>query len=437
MRQSRLGEIVAMKDIFPRKAMVALCSAVVLAVALLVVCACAAAQESAWSGDALDQLVEVAETAPNEGLPRESALIDELRARRADHSVDSDRVDTVADELFIILAHDFALGRVSPTDVDPNWRLTSAVIDAASLRVAALRDRRVDAALRDLLPTSNEYVALRTALVSEGDEDRRVAIRANMERWRWAPRSLPARRVEVRIPFFEATLLENNLLVRTHRIVVGKPQTPTPSFQTEIVAVTLNPYWTPPASILLNELAPAFARDPARVEREGYEVRDASGALVDPGAVSWNERPFRYQVRQAPGASNALGRLKFEMPNPYTVYLHDTPARSYFEREKRALSHGCMRVQDPIAFAAAIGAGTELDINARIERGSNERIELPTSVPVIAVYLTVKLDDVGGIVFAQDVYRRDKRLVAALDSPRQPRTVAGTIATAYATECSG
>src|SRR5690606_28524342 len=154
-------------------------------------------------------------------------------------------------------------------------------------------------------------------------------------------------------------------------------------------------------SIVLNELAPRFARNPAAASREGYDVLDAAGRIVDPSAVNWNARPFGYQLRQRPGPGNALGRLRFDLPNPFAVYLHDTPNRTSFARAARALSHGCVRVESPVALAAALAEApgwSEAELQAQIDAGAESRLPLPDPVPVSILHFMTALPPGGEIV---------------------------------------
>jgi murein L,D-transpeptidase YcbB/YkuD len=408
--------------------MTAMRAALLALAAIANVFACSPAPGGAWTSGDLDELAAVAAGADGEGLRVETAQIEAiatLRAREAeapDAAVTAE-LDRRADTLFLALAHDFALGHADPARADPTWRLPRPQVDLAALRADALAEGRVAEKLRALLPASAEYAALKAELAraeseeAAGAKDRVPALRANLERLRWMARDMPASRVEVRIPFYQLRRYADGAVVEEHKIIVGKRSTPTPSFATAIEAITLNPYWNPPSGIARNEIIPSLRRDPGAAARLNYQILDKSGALVDPRHVDWGA-PFPYSIRQAPGPANALGQIKFEMPNPYAVYIHDTPAKTLFAQDARSFSHGCIRVEAPRDLAAALAppevAGSLADL---IATGENRTIALAAPVPVYVIYMTTALGPDGTVIYAQDIYKRDEKIVRALDQP--------------------
>jgi len=224
-------------------------------------------------------------------------------------------------------------------------------------------------------------------------------IRANLERWRELPRSWPKTRIEVNIPSATLTVIENGEPRLVMRAIVGAEDHPTPVMRAHMNAVLFNPSWTIPASIVKNEIVPKAKRDAKYLERNHYVYR---------GAV----------LQQLPGAGNALGRVKFEMPNIYDVYLHDTPSRPLFKRVSRSLSHGCVRLENPRELALYLLSGrsgwAEEDIDRVIAAGQTERVPLPRSLPVYLLYWTAFVDAEGAVEFRDDVYARDQRLTTAL-----------------------
>ena len=181
---------------------------------------------------------------------------------------------------------------------------------------------------------------------------RRAAILANMEMWRWEPREMGERRIEVNIPDYSVTVFDGDAVVHSARVVVGKPQTPTPIFSNVMRYVLINPAWQVPDSIIKKEILPRLGH----FESLGYEVKTIGGRIT---------------VRQPPGEDNALGRLAFMFPNEHSVYLHDTPARELFSEDMRALSHGCVRVEDPVRLAELVLGWPESRVSAAI--GGRER----------------------------------------------------------------
>jgi L,D-transpeptidase YcbB len=235
-------------------------------------------------------------------------------------------------------------------------------------------------------------------------------IRANMERWRWMPREFEPRRIVVNVPGATLNYFDNGSIVLSSTVIVGNLAKRTPIIRAEAMAVTVNPVWYIPASITWNEIVPRLRRNPYYLQNQGYVV---SGG----------------QIRQPPGPRNALGRIKFEMPNNFGVYLHDTPSKALFARDSRTLSHGCVRVEQiaPLASLALSGdAHTMMDeLSDIIETRKTTRIPLSERIPVYMLYWTAIADDDGHAGFPRDVYGRDPRLLAALSGAQVgPRVTA-------------
>lgn len=397
-----------------------------------------------WNTEALVDLRDAVDTAVAHGLTRPSDSLDELARLEPLSLSDAEaarRLDEEADQLFSDLATAFAIGATDPAIVDPEWRIARPPAPDVEMLRSALRDGAgVSQTLVSLLPTSPEYLALvaeltrvRMSPTSEAESvgltnrEREARLRASLERWRWLPRSLPTRRVEVLVPFFELRMREGEVSI-THVVIVGARRTQTPSFIAAIQTVTLNPTWTPPLSIAVSELIPRFRRDPDAVTRESFDVLDSSGRPVDPAALDWRAQPFPYTLRQRPGPHNALGRLRFDLPNPHAVFLHDTPSRGLFARGDRALSHGCIRVSDPIALAADALADPlwdEAALNAAIDAGETQVITLSAPLPIYVLYLTAAPDQEGMVRYADDIYGRDASVLRALDGERRLLRMAG------------
>ncbi len=231
-------------------------------------------------------------------------------------------------------------------------------------------------------------------------EARLLQIRANLERWRWAPRTLPAYRVELNTAAATLELRDGGRAAMTMRAIVGRAGKATPMFADNIKAVVFNPPWNVPADIAAREIWPKIRRNPAYMAREGFVVRPGGG------------------LQQRPGPRCALGAVKFDLSNPFGVYLHDTPARSLFALDRRALSHGCMRLESPTDLAKRLLAGDpawpETAINLALLNGQTVRAQLRTAVPVFVFYWTAFVDDDDHIGFRPDVYRWDEQLAARL-----------------------
>lgn len=403
----------------------------VLAIALSACSAAAAGPR--WDDAALNDLVAVAEASPLEGLPAEDTALAEIARFRDLAQTDPNaelQADMAADALFVSLARSFSQGVAEPARADPDWAVPLAgAPDFAALSASREAGVAPSWLLRPLLPQNAEYAALREELArlrAEGADAAHLAqVRASLERWRWLPRELPLRRLEVRIPQFELRSIADDAPVSAHKAIVGARTTQTPSFVAEVRSITINPYWDPPSSIAA-ELLRRFRRDPGAAAREGFVALTADGAPA--ASVDWSARPFPYRIRQLPGPANALGRIRFDMANDYAIRLHDTPNRALFGRDMRALSHGCIRVEGPEALAAELLNApdwTADTVTAAIDTGEQQVIELAAPMPVYLLYITVTTNQDGQIAYADDIYHRDAAVVAALDAPdaalaRQP-----------------
>ena len=250
--------------------------------------------------------------------------------------------------------------------------------------------------------------------------DRVALIQANMERWRWLPHEFPTRYIMVNTADASLKVVDNGNTVLTSPVIVGKRTTPTGIFTANVNAVTINPPWDVPTSIVRNEILPKLRRNPAYL---------AQHHMVQMGSP--------YRIRQLPGAYNALGYLKLEMPNDFSSYLHDTSSRKLFARDDRYLSHGCIRVQNirPLASYVLTGnteAGLQ-EIDEAIAKGQTAKLALDKPLPVYVLYWTAIAQLDGTVEFRPDVYGRDKRLLAAFAG--QPK--ASSAATGASSDCVG
>jgi murein L,D-transpeptidase YcbB/YkuD len=244
---------------------------------------------------------------------------------------------------------------------------------------------------------------------------KQVAI--NMQRWRWMPDDLGERHFLVNIPYFHLVARESGKPVMDIRVVVGKPGHNTPIFSEDMKTVVFSPYWNIPDTIAENETAPAIARDPNYLNKQGIEILRVSSKgteTVDAASVKWDspDAVRGLVFRQKPGDSNALGHVKFLFPNPYNVYLHDTPADALFAKPGRAFSHGCVRVEEPETLAKSVLKGypewDEEKIFAAMQAGVEKQVRLTKPIPVHIAYFTAWVDDNGGLHFQPDIYGYDK-----------------------------
>ena len=304
--------------------------------------------------------------------------------------------------------------------------LTPEPVDVAAVLDAAANSPDPAAAIEALAPRSSAYVALQRALQTyrsaaandppaaldrrrgapslpaAGATDNRLKqIEVNLERLRWLPRQLPPERVWVNIANAQLTLYQTDQPVFATRVVVGEADKQTPELQTSITSLLFNPPWNVPRSIASTEILPRLERDPQYLSRH-HMVWRSNGA-----------------IQQLPGRGTALGQLKFEMPNRFDVYLHDTPLKNLFSRDNRRQSHGCVRVQNPRELAALLLQQPVETIDRGIAVGSTNRRMLPAPVAVFLVYQTAFADADGTVEFRPDVYDRDAEIWQRLHPSQQ------------------
>lgn len=262
------------------------------------------------------------------------------------------------------------------------------------------------------------------ALVGVSHASKIAKLKLAMERTRWLPQELGDRKVFINQPAFTATYTQTGRDPLAMRVVVGKKSNQTNFFYDTIETVEFNPYWGVPYSIIVNEMMPKLNEDPGYLDRIGYEVTTVNGQRVSSASVDWHSvatRQSSINVRQLPGRSNALGELKILFPNKHAIYMHDTPSKNLFKRDARAFSHGCVRLADPRAMAAAVlGKSTDY-VASRIGQGKNDSDDVAGNIPVYVAYFTAWPDENGKVGFYHDVYDRDAYLTKAIEATVKPR----------------
>jgi murein L,D-transpeptidase YcbB/YkuD len=250
--------------------------------------------------------------------------------------------------------------------------------------------------------------------------DKTARLRLNMERLRWLPRDFGRRHILVNQASFKLQVVDNGRTIWRSKVIVGKPKNQTSFFSDEMETVVFNPYWGVPQSIIVNEMLPKLVNDPGYLDRLGYEVTSQSGRRVSSYNVDWWSYSTHSPVgvRQPPGRRNALGEVKFLFPNKHAIYLHDTPTKKLFERNERAFSHGCVRVQNPRELAKAVLGWGDTQVAEAIGTGRNTKVSLDSKFKVHLTYFTAWPDANGTMHFARDIYDRDTRLTKALETTR-------------------
>ena len=251
-------------------------------------------------------------------------------------------------------------------------------------------------------------------------------LRLNLERGRWVLHELQKDDdlVVVDIAGFGVRFLRDRKTLWQTRAVVGRPYRQTPIFKSAIDHVVLNPTWTVPPTILDKDVLPAVKKDRGYLAKHGLEVIDRSGRPVPVASIDFSRysgRNFPYMIRQGAGDDNALGQVKIMFPNPYLVYLHDTPSKALFDKDERAFSSGCIRTERPLELVELLLADPVrwnlAALDAAVATGVTRTVRLPKPVPVLILYWTVDLDDDGSVVFKPDPYERDAAELRALDQP--------------------
>lgn len=353
--------------------------------------------EGRWSTENVRTLLRLVAESAQEGLDPTSYGTEALSAALASGQTGA-TLDVLATATALRLAHDYADGRIDNKEA-LDWHIRS---DTDPNRLAtdlngALDSGRLAPWLRGLLPDNEQYRALKAAYAETSDLATRDQLRANLERWRWMPRDLGDRYIYVNVPSYRLSVMNGGIEEASYNVVVGSPKTPTPQLALHAQSVVANPSWTVPQSII------------------------KAGGVRGKG-FTWKRRPDgSVSVQQAPGPTNALGRIKIDMPNAHAIYLHDTPNRSVFNREDRALSHGCVRVQNIEELAALLQGGDGLD-EALADPRRTVRLQMEKSVPVYLVYFTLQANPDGTLISLGDPYQRDRAVLDKLGRNRPAGT---------------
>lgn len=276
-----------------------------------------------------------------------------------------------------------------------------APVSAAALRTALTTYQTDNGLTADGKLTDRTVAMLNIPAAARANQ-----IAANMERWRWLPRDLGQKYIMINVPDASLAVVEAGTPTLLSRVVVGAPDKPTPILSTKAVAVTVNPAWHVPKSIVQNEIQPKLETNPNYLEEKNMVAQDGD-------------------VIQQPGPDNALGTAKFEMPNPFDVYLHDTPSKHAFLSDDRAVSHGCVRVEAIHELVEKMVGIEHGKLEELIAAGQTVRKPLAQAVPVYIQYWTVIARENRAPVFREDVYGRDARMISAM-FPKETDVVIAT-----------
>lgn len=377
------------------------------------------------AADALQLLRSAGDHGLNPADYRESELSAALTSLDQTEQDDTQRIDRLAafdvelTSAVLALGHDVAVGHTRPEAIAKQWKALRTEPDLAG----TLREHSMDLDewLKAIQPSHPQYVKLQQSLLDPAVRQDPEAVRVvalNLDRWRWMPDELGPNHLFVNIPAYELMAEEDGNTVFTMRVIVGKPTRRTPVLSSAMNTVVFSPYWNIPTSIASGETVPEAAQDPNYLQKRGIEIRRVSkggATAVDPGQIDWNDQAQTRQLsfRQRPGAQNALGYVKFLFPNAFDVYLHDTPTDSLFGRTKRALSHGCVRLENPEGLAKYVLRGYEDWDGERIvtamHSGNERAVKLSQTLPVHIAYFTAWVTDDGTVMFYPDVYGYEEK----------------------------
>ena len=344
-------------------------------------------------------------------------------------------LDVLASDAFLHLARHLSSGAVDPRLLHSRYERAGSTPDPSEALATALATGGIRETLELLAPPHPEYAALVRALerlrAAAGVGDAAAAasadtVRANLERWRWLPRDLGRRHLRVNTPTFTLDAFDAGARALSMRVVVGEIGWKTPLAHGVISHLVLNPAWQVPRSIATREMLPAARRDSGYFAAHDIQVlvdEDGEPREIDSASIDWQavtEERFPFRLRQPPGPRNPLGRIKFVFRTPYDVYLHGTPTAAAFQCPERALSHGCIRVEDEIALAlfalAPDPSWSRERLLASLGEVSEGRLALPLPLPVHLLYFTASADAEGSASFTGDPYGWDRALIGALAS---------------------
>ncbi len=324
-------------------------------------------------------------------------------------------LDAQASKSFAWLIEDVRDGRTRMA-ARLQWFVVDPDVDAnptSAVMARALSTRDIPGAIAGLLPTHPDYAALKAKLAATPASDKatRNLIRVNLDRHRWLARDLGHFYLLTNVPEFQLRLTVGNEIIRSYRTIVGKPgRTATPSLAEVVEGVVFNPTWTVPQSIVKGEgLGARLIGNPRQAAAEGYKVTRAANGTIT--------------VVQQPGARNALGFMKLDMPNEHAIFIHDTPSRGLFNSTFRALSHGCVRTDRAIELGMTMAKlGADLDPQDAVKivgSGKYTRVAMTKTFPVYITYFTMASDISGKMNQFKDIYGRDAAVLAAFAAPRK------------------
>lgn len=321
-------------------------------------------------------------------------------------------------DAFFKLAIHIKKGRLDPDSLNPVWKGNFNDSNIVKIVNTAISTNNIRQTLLSFEPELEQYHLLKQHLNDQLDSGQYEKIVLNMERWRWETKFYEDYQVLINLPSFMMKYYACDTLKLLSRIIIGKPNTPTPHrLNSKIYYFYVYPYWQVPLSIATKEILPLLKKDTSYFTKHNMDLLDAYGILIEHKGINWkkySEKYFPFKIRQRDGDDNTLGILKFIFPNKFDIYLHDTNGRHLFNKEKRALSHGCIRVKQAKKLAANLIECCVINFNSdsldqSLKNKQRKRVDLFNRVPVHIRYFTAEVDS-NKIIFYDDVYGLDKKM---------------------------
>lgn len=364
-------------------------------------------------------------------LPQDYHVSEVALVRKYGDCVSLFRLDVLLTDAFLTMASDLKNGRLRKAAADPlRFHLLNDARTAGLVRIQLESQepkytgyKHLKAALRNVLDTvSHMHRSLfLSGVISDSlPANRKIqTLEINLERWRWE-KNIPGNYVWVNIPAFRVSVFEDDSVVLESKVIVGAQDTPTPVLSSNIECFIVYPYWHVPRKIAVEEYLPVIKQDISFLASNNFEVLDRKGNVLGYDSLDWlsfNENYFPVTLRQREGTDNALGVVKFSFDNRYAVYLHDTNAKRLFQRNKRALSHGCIRMEKAVDFAHYLAETytkkySSEDVDRYIRLKQKHTVDLATPLPIYLRYFTCESDGNSLRIF-EDIYSRDRYLISS------------------------
>lgn len=357
-----------------------------------------------------------------------AATLDALPQRSPERTKALAQFELSLSNKMLMFLQDNVRGRIDPNKLSNyyDFKRKSVDLNATLNQLSLAADMSVVDRFMPSSPKFSQLAAelhwLRTSGQGSGD----ASVNANkvivaMEELRWLPQEFPDRYVFINQPAYMAYYTENGELALSMKAVIGQQDHQTNFFDASIKTVEFNPDWGVPQSIIQNEMLPHLKRDPSYLDREGYMVA-VNGKPMSSAKVDWTQPLENIAVVQPPGPDNALGQLKILFPNPHAIYMHDTPARGKFASQDRMFSHGCVRLENPRAMAAAVLKTSVESVNQEIAGGAKKEVPVPEEVPVYVAYFTAWPTADGIVHYYDDIYNRDAQTLSAIAATTASRS---------------